>query len=401
LTSALVAGIALGFAESAKTTLLVFLVLWPLLWLAWHLAAQHGNLCAGWKREASQICLTLLLAWYLLNLVYAFDGSFKRLNRYVFVSRTFTGSDLESGETGNRFAKSWLGAMHVPLPEQYVLGIDLQKRDLENRDGPYLSYLHGEWSRHGWWYYYLYCMAIKVPLGMWLLIAIALCLRCRAAAAGLGDWRKDLVLLLPAFTILTFVSSQTGFSMHFRYVLPAFPFAFVWISQSLFNGIMRTKPWNIAVAVGLAWSIASSLWAAPHHLAYFNELIGGPLGGRFHLTESNVDWGQDLLYLKKWIESHPEARPMNVAYFGLFPPKLAGIDYPCPQGPSSHNSEKSVVPELPPGWYAISIGYIQGNPYGGEHHLEFFQRLRPAGYAGYSICLFHVPRQPKRHLSTP
>ena len=34
------------------------------------------------------------------------------------------------------------------------------------------------------------------------------------------------------------------------------------------------------------------------HLAYFNELAGGPLGGREHLLDSNLDWGQNLGGLK-------------------------------------------------------------------------------------------------------
>ncbi|HEV3304422.1 MAG TPA: glycosyltransferase family 39 protein [Planctomycetaceae bacterium] len=392
---ALLAGIALGLAESAKTTLLVLVVLWPLLWLAWNWPTRRSTSRTQWKRGAAQIGLILVLAWYVLNLAYAFDGSFKRLDRFVFVSRTFTG-DLKAGAIGNRFTKSWLGAIPVPFPEQYVLGIDSQKRDLENvdptyRGGPYRSYLRGEWSNRGWWYYYLYAMAVKVPLGTWLVIAVAICWRPRAAVAGLANWRDDLVLLAPLVTILAFVSSQTGFSMHFRYVLPILPFAFIWISQSVRATLPRSLTRNLAIAAGLAWSIASSLWAAPHHLSYFNELAGGPFGGHFHLTESNIDWGQDLLYLEKWIDAHPEALPMHVAYLGLFPPKLARIDFPPPVGSPASGSGIPAAPELRPGWYAISIGYVQGNPYGGERHLEYFQKLKPTAFAGYSIYLYYIP----------
>ena len=40
--------------------------------------------------------------------------------------------------------------------------------------------------------------------------------------------RRDLlILLLPPLVILVAVSSKTGFSDHFRYVLPIFPFAFI------------------------------------------------------------------------------------------------------------------------------------------------------------------------------
>ena len=65
------------------------------------------------------------------------------------------------------------------------------------------------------------------------------------------------------------------------------------------------------VSSALAWSIASSLWISPHSLAYFNEIAGGPTGGPRYLLGSNVDWGQDLLFLKRWIANHPKRGRSN------------------------------------------------------------------------------------------
>ena len=56
---------------------------------------------------------------------------------------------------------------------------------------------------------------------------------------------------------------------------------------------------------------------------HFNELVGGPKGGPNHLVDSNVDWGVDLLFLKKWLDEHPEASPLGLAYFGMFDPRVA------------------------------------------------------------------------------
>ena len=55
----------------------------------------------------------------------------------------------------------------------YLLGIDLQKREFENK---MWSYLNGEWRLGGWWYYYIYALAIKEPLGTWVLMAMAVAL---------------------------------------------------------------------------------------------------------------------------------------------------------------------------------------------------------------------------------
>jgi hypothetical protein len=386
--SAVLAGLALGGAESAKTTLLAFVGLWPMLWLAWTWSVRRSTSRAIWRQTAGQLALIMITAWYCLNSVYGFDGSFKPLGQFPFVSRTFAGSQLEPGAIGNRFTHSWLGAIPMPLPEQYVLGVDLQRRELENIGprGLVRSYLRGRWSNHGWWYYYLYGLAVKIPLGTWWLLLIAVWLRGGTPKA-IADWRNDITVLAPIATILAIVSSQTEFSAHFRYILPILPFGFVWISQSIRAVIRRSTVRNLAVAIALSWSIASSLWCAPHHLAYFNELTGGPFGGHFHLLDSNIDWGQDLLYLKTWIAAHPSSRPMKVAYLGLFPPNLIGIDYPPPPESAASDADSA---ELRPGWYAISVGFVRGDDYGGERNLEYFLRLKPTGYAGYSIYLYQV-----------
>ena len=51
-----------------------------------------------------------------------------------FETRTLTGADsLANASNGNknRFAGTWLGEMPVPLPKNYVQGIDTQKLDFE------------------------------------------------------------------------------------------------------------------------------------------------------------------------------------------------------------------------------------------------------------------------------
>ena len=42
---------------------------------------------------------------------------------------------------------------------------------------------------------------------------------------------ENLILLAPAVCLFVLVSSQTGFSRYLRYVLPCYPFVFIWMSQ--------------------------------------------------------------------------------------------------------------------------------------------------------------------------
>ncbi|QDU39565.1 hypothetical protein Mal4_39100 [Maioricimonas rarisocia] len=230
-------GLMLGLAQLTKSTWLVLFGLWPLLWLLYRhfqprrdadSAESPGSLPA----QILQLAAALLLGLYVLNLGYAYDGTFTRLQDYTFVSTSFTGLE-EPGEPGNRFAESWPGHIPVPLPQQYLLGVDLQKKDFEDYSQP--SYLRGEWKEGGWWYYYLYGLAVKTPHGTQLMLLLAiLTLFLRRGqperAAGAGDM---LVLLTPAVVVMVLVSAQLEFNHHLRYVLPVFGFTFVFCGVTI------------------------------------------------------------------------------------------------------------------------------------------------------------------------
>jgi len=423
---ALIVGIVLGLAELTKFTLLVFYPLRILTWLIYRLPGAEkgtGPICRNgpkgaahkldlspfprcWLREGGALATMLCLSVVVINLGYGFEESFRPIGEYRFQSQLFSGVETKAGGTnaiGNRFADTWLASLPVPLPANFVQGIDAQRLDFE-RGLP--SYLHGEWSEHGWWYYYLYALAIKLPLGT--LGLIALNVPCVFWKTYRSTWRNELVLLLPILAIMTLVSSQTGFSVHSRYAIPVLPFAYIWCSKLARS--LNAKHWAIAGVSStlLCWSVSSSLWYYPHSLSYFNELAGGPMGGHAHLLDSNIAWGQDLYFLKRWYDDHPDARPFHLAYYGLMDPRLVGIEFTLPPvGPTletpqvAHASPRKVGPL--PGWYAIDMNHLHGaklsatdgqggwqSVAGDGYDLTYFQRFKPIATAGYSIYIYHI-----------
>src|SRR5207244_5691544 len=92
-------------------------------------------------------------------------------------------------------------------------------------------------------------------------------------------------------------------------------------AQALTNILVRLGAF---AAVGL--TAVSSLMVAPHQLAYFNELIGGPAQGHKYLSDSNLDWGQDLKGLKTYMDRE-EIPVIYLSYFGTAPPSGWGIRY--------------------------------------------------------------------------
>ncbi len=314
--AAIAAG-ALGIANLSKMSWLILFGLWPFLWLVWRWMdpGSHGSkqrsvgrpaFASGGESQSLrhppliQLAGVLFLAVYVINLGYAFDGFGVPLGEFQFVSTVLTGLE-KTGTPGNRFRDSWVESLPVPLPRQYVLGVDSQKKDLEGFAQK--SYLRGEWKSGGWWYYYLYGFLVKVPCGTWAIFALVVLSRLFSRRRPV-PFRDELVLLLPALVLLVVVSSQTEFNIHLRYVFPSLGFVLIFLGQSCcrvpsgcLNRIM--SPATLAI-LSLSYTVCSLTWIYPHHLAYFNDFIGGPSNGHRHLLGSSFDWGQDLLYLRQF-----------------------------------------------------------------------------------------------------
>ncbi len=274
---ALAAGLALGLALLTKTTWIILFALWPALWLVWQASRRRKppEKGATWMKQTLQLGMIFILGVYLLNAGYGFDGSFKRLGEYPFVSNTLGGEAAPEVAGGrNRFVGTWLGALPVPVPRNYLEGIDVQKHDFESH---FNSYLRGEWRKQGWWYYYLYALTIKVPLGVWVLALLAayLGLTRRGYAAALA--RRDDAVLAPAVAGADASSARRrDLTTIRRYVLPIFPFFFVWMSKAARAFERKERVAAVLTAGALTWAVASSLLVYPHSLSYFNELAGGP-----------------------------------------------------------------------------------------------------------------------------
>jgi hypothetical protein len=396
-TAAICAGLALGIAELTKTTWILLFSLLPALWVMWRCLGRHrhapGDLPAALstRPSAKQLMLILLIAVYVVDLGYGFEDSFTQLKHFSFVSNTFGGPSAHD-VTGNRFANSWLGEIPVPLPANYVRGIDIQRSDFEKGKA---SYLRGAQNDRGWWYWYLCALAVKVPVGTWLLAGTAVIAVVRFRRKG-ADWRDELILVTSSAAILLLVSSQTGFSRYLRYALPIAPFCFIWISQAARAITARDKVASVLVAFFTVLSVASSVSVFPHSLSYFNEFAGGSLHGPDHLLDANIDWGQDLLFLKRWYDSHPDARPLFLQYFGFSSnaPEIAGIECrPMPRMPDQDPSiHFNFQPNWEPGWYAISVNDLYGYRHFGNEKpwFSYLWLKKPEATAGYSIYIYHL-----------
>ncbi|TVS20017.1 MAG: hypothetical protein EA424_06150, partial [Planctomycetaceae bacterium] len=76
------------------------------------------------------------MAVYVINLGYGFEGTGARLDELRFISPTLRDSPGASPpgsipRPGNRFAGTLWGRLPIPVPANYLLGIDRQKYDFD------------------------------------------------------------------------------------------------------------------------------------------------------------------------------------------------------------------------------------------------------------------------------
>ncbi|MGL4553634.1 MAG: hypothetical protein ACRC33_20930, partial [Gemmataceae bacterium] len=139
----------------------------------------------------------------------------------------------------------------------------------------------------------------------------------------------------------------------------------------------------------LLWVLLAGWRATRDPIAYFNEAAGGPRGGLFQLTGSNLDWGQARHRLRDWLVARPGFRPVGVAVYGTGSRVLGGLGQRLP---AAHPI---------PGKYAVSARVMQGDAHAStdgdadsaatdKHAFAFFLRFEPIAVVGDSIYLFDV-----------
>jgi hypothetical protein len=299
MLSALAAG--LGF--SCKFTMAGVVLLLGLLWGVDRVRAGE----AGWRASRDLLKRGMLFVGVMLLTDFAITGfALAPISQHVGDHPAIR---AQLGSTAGR----WAGQMaEWPWPRDCV-GFLTQLRHQAN-GGP--SYLLGERSMNGWWYYYLVVIAVKVPLGLGLIL---LC-RIGQISQRLPRGPEFLIAALPlAFLVLASLGSKRNYGI--RYLLPVAPLAIVWLSSAAQGGrLARSFAWLGVAAVGVA-----AVSAGPHHLSYFNELAGGTWGGRFVLADSNLDWGQGPPSLARLQASNPPMRDSTLYQFGLADPADYGV----------------------------------------------------------------------------
>ncbi|UCF32900.1 MAG: tetratricopeptide repeat protein [Phycisphaerales bacterium] len=287
---------------------------------------------------------------------------------------------------------------HRLLPEAYLYGLTYTINSARTRE----AFLHGERSTGGFRLFFPYAFLVKTPLPSLVLMLLAmgtallplLQSRDRSRRTSL---QTSLYKTAPLWTLLAVYGLFAVFghlNIGHRHLLPIYPVLFILCGVAAQLLTAGRRPARACIILLLCLYPLASLSQWPHHLAYFNILVGGPRHAHHHLVDSSLDWGQDLKRLAKRIEdyrreseSHNQGAQRGddcVAYWGSVAPARYGIEAKALATPPPWD-EPEVFP-LRPGTYCISATFLH------QVYLLPMSRWTPVLERTYQALRPHIDR---------
>jgi len=223
-------------------------------------------------------------------------------------------------------------------------------------------------------------------------------------------------LLMIAFIVLYWFSSvRSPLNIGVRHVLPTFPFVFtlvagqivLWLKnknndtnlsldkiiRNFFQAFRAKTIKFFLIGILISWQLVSVISIYPYFLAYFNELAGGAKNGYLIVTDSNLDWGQDLKRLARWTEQN-NIEKIYVDYFGGAVADYYLGDKFMPWWGSRSPQDLNNTG----GYLAVSATFLQGGrgePAPGfkeaTGYYRWLNNFQPVATIGYSIFVYYIP----------
>lgn len=431
----LLAGIAFGLAQLAKFSLILILPYFTVVVILWVLFKDRTlTPFSFYTLKRVGLYLGRLILIGLVGLLVVYPVYQYTISNYPADRQLADAIATLENSPYQTLARGVVWMSDKPILKAYGQFFMGHLMVFQRVQGGNTVYFLGDVTNSAWWYYFPAVFLLKVPLALLLFMLIATLgvwghirrqIRINLQGlSGLGDKTKKLWRLGQGWMDAYFIEIALGIFIIFywgvsmlgnlnigvRHILPTLPFLYLilagiisrWIHGSTsFRGLhplqmISTLIYTVAkqwlkvavVVVLLLWYVFSSLSVFPHSLAYFNEIAGGPDNGYTYVVDSNLDWGQDLQGLARYVEKNNIAH-IKVDYFGGGSPAYYLSDR------YEHLDARN--PDQRNGWIAVSATLLQGGR--GEatkgfdestQHYAWLNDYTPVAKIGYSIFVYFI-----------
>lgn len=421
LKRAAIAGIIFGFAQTAKFSLFLLTPFYMGTAIIWLIAASDGFFDI-FKRAALLVPKLAAIGFIGLAVIWIIYAP--HIINYPVEKNLADAKTIIGGFSARSIVQLDYYLIQQPLLRpigQYLFGLIMIT---QRAAGGNTQYFLGEISSQGSRLYFPLLYLLKEPIAEHLLALVALLFGIKkiwsARGGSIARRIRQWISANPAEFIFGFFvifywtySMLQPLNIGLRHVLPTFPLLYVLIARQLaewlkgktipnpqtwfetLRGIFRTYlaplPRFCFIGVLLLWFIFDSLNVFPHYLSYYNEFGGSTAEGYKIATDSNYDWGQDLIRLKEWTDKNvPANGKIAIDYFGGgMPQYYFGKKFEpwwSSRGPAHGYFAISANGQM--GAYgAIGQGFSRAR----KDSYEWLKPFRPVARAGTSIFIYKLP----------
>lgn len=294
--------LAFSFAQLVKYTAVI---LFPVIAILFVYACYVGFVKKGQRvKVVLQVVIAMFAVWAIIWAGHGFKSErIPTVNSYSNATKSRNGAIVDYHVDPSISDKVIRRISPLIVPRDYFKGLYLVFAHVE--DG-HDSYLLGQYSRVGWWYYFPVIFVAKNPIPTILLFAIGLVFAFRA-----GSKRREYVFIaLASFLFLAFAMYSKA-NLGVRHILP-----FIVVLTVVTGGALApAKNIFLKAVIGLAvvFLAVEFILAYPYYLSYFNQFFGGRDNGYKTAGDSNLDWGRDLKDIARYIKEH-NLSPLYVEY---------------------------------------------------------------------------------------
>ena len=382
-TAAIITGLALATKHSGVllAPILILLAIAEVLRPRYAPASEHTTIRNSAPRLAGSLVVIGIVAVAILWSFYGFRFSSRPNGEKMVPGLSGIATRLQHP---SEVRPLMIAAHWKILPEAYLIGLADVKEVADNS----ATYLFGKVYPHGQWFYFPAAVLIKSTLPV-LLLLLLLPIALIVGRAGLS--REFIFLTLPPALYFA-VAMGSKLNLGIRHILPVYPFLFLLAGFAAWTLIRRRRIWTYVVGIVLLFEVVTSVCAFPNYIPYANELWGGSGNTYKLLTDSNVDWGQQLKSTSQYLNR----RGVKSCWFAYFADVVADPAYygiPCKPLTTIASIWLQPDMDVPPvidGPVLISAGVLSGyelgpgdlNPY------DQFQKLRPTAVIGDGVFVF-------------
>lgn len=225
----------------------------------------------------------------------------------------------------------WSMLRTVPLPYWYKTGMQvMHTHNILSQPAMLLGQVH---AKNDWWYYFPVSFLLKTPISTFLLIVFSFVMAIKNKMS-----KKKMFPFVIGFSFMICMMVFSHINNTFRYLFPSYAFFILGASGIASDRIRnhelgirekwKNSPQTFFIISCFCYLSITSLFSFPYDLSYTNELTGIPPQGHKYLSDSEIDWGQDLKRLAAWLREHNlQNETITLSYLGTADPAWYGIRY--------------------------------------------------------------------------